>query len=388
MVANYLIRTLSDPGGTSMIRTSTHALSNLMDFISTCAHAVNAGMLYLDGTLRVTVFNDLARDLLNGGIAVGESAPLAQCLEAEREEYQLLAETVQSGEALRDKVVAWEVAGQLRHVLVDSYPLPGEDCPGGMLVMIKDLGNLATLEQNIQRTEKLATVGKIAAGIAHEIRNPLTTVKGFLQVLEERLVARDMLEETGYVRLIMDEIHRVNGLVSELLLLSKPRQAQKEPCHIEDILNDLEPIIEAETLLRSVEFTLSIAPDAKEALVRADVAMLKQVLMNLVKNALEAMENGGRLRIGVDTEGDWLRIDVSDTGPGIPYYQTDKIFDAFFTTKEKGTGLGLPICQRIVADHGGEIRVSSKGFGTTFSVLLPQIGDTAPSSQAAPRAGA
>ena len=236
-------------------------------------------------------------------------------------------------------------------------------------MMMKDLANFTAIEQHMQRTDKLATVGKIAAGIAHEIRNPLTTIKGFLQMMEHRLKAQEMTAELQYIQVMLSEIERVNSLVSELLLLAKPHRAQKLPCSIGALLGDLNPLIELQALLRGIEYEYSVGD---VPLIVADPSLIKQVILNLVKNALEAMEEARELRVAVYTSSDHrVQIDVSDTGPGIPYYQIDKIFDAFYTTKEKGTGLGLPICQRIICEHGGEIRVSSKGFGTTFSVLLP-----------------
>ncbi|MCL6626784.1 MAG: PAS domain-containing protein [Alicyclobacillus shizuokensis] len=363
-------------------------LTKLLDSMPLWARAMNAGLLYLDEDLDVFVLNDVARELLGDRLEVGVAARLSDCLPADRDAYRLLMDTVLTREPLRDRLVAWESHGQLRHLLVDSYPLQSSgNRPGGMLVMAKDLGSLTAMEQNMQRTEKLATVGKIAAGVAHEIRNPLTTVRGFLQMLSERLGACGLQEEIGYIELIMEEIQRINNLVTELLLLSKPRRMRKERCTVAAVLTDLQPVIAADALLRGAEFTQHLEDDARRAWIWADVAMLKQLIMNLAKNALEAMENGGRLGIRATVEGGWLRLDVSDTGPGIPPYQTDKIFEEFFTTKDKGTGLGLPICQRIVADHGGSIRVFSKGFGTTFSVFLPLENDTrgasAPSAWAA-----
>ena len=175
-------------------------------------------------------------------------------------------------------------------------------------------------------------------------------------------------DELQFTEVMLREIDRVNDLVSELLLLSKPHKVSMQPCSVREVVEDIYPLIYSESLLRDVEFECNIEQDAT---IFADNAMMKQVLLNLTKNSLEAMDKSGHLRICVTGNGDMIQIQVSDTGPGIPYYQLDRIFNAFYTTKEKGTGLGLPICQRIITEHGGEIRVSSKGFGCTFSVLIP-----------------
>jgi signal transduction histidine kinase len=258
----------------------------------------------------------------------------------------------------------------IRHVLIDSYCREGAQGFTGMFVLMKDLGDFSMLEQQMQRTEKLATIGKIAAGIAHEIRNPLTTVRGLLQMLEHRYASQNVIEQREYVQVMLQEIDRVNDLVSELLLLAKPHRMCKVPSSIQQLVEELRPLVESEALLRKIEVRWHLL---ETPLVWADAGMMKQVVLNLVKNAMEAMEDGGVLTVSLDVDGGTVRLEVADTGPGIPYYQMDKIFDAFFTTKEKGTGLGLPICQRIISEHKGEIRVSSKGFGTTFSILLPKL---------------
>jgi len=331
---------------------------------------LNSGVMFISKSLDVLVYNDLAGQLLDTHVEIGQPVAMEHCLRTDREEYQALVNMVHSEREYRDFVMTWEVNGRIRHVLIDSFAKRDErrQCTG-IYVFMKDLGNFTALEQQMQRSDKLATVGKIAAGIAHEIRNPLTTLKGFLQMMDGRFREREMAVELQYTDVMLKEIERVNSLVGELLLLSKPHKVEKSLCSIPALLSELNPLLQSQALLHGIDYVQDIQ-DVPPVVV--DTALLKQVVLNLVKNALEAMDNGGgALGITVHVAEDWLYIDVSDTGPGIPYYQMDKIFDAFFTTKEKGTGLGLPICQRIIADHGGEIRVSSKGFGATFSILLP-----------------
>lgn len=330
---------------------------------------LNSGVMLISKSLDILVYNDLAGQLLDTRVELGQSMPMARCLREGREEYQILASMVLTEREYRDFVMTWEVNGQIRHVLIDSFVKRDErQACVGLYVLMKDLGNFTVLEQQMQRSDKLATIGKIAAGIAHEIRNPLTTLKGFLQMMDNRFRAKDMSAELGYTEVMLKEVERVNSLVSELLMLSKPHRVEKALCTVQGLFSEINPLLEAQALLRGIDYITNVQDVPP---VYGDPSMLKQVVLNLAKNAMEAMENGGKLCIEVESRDDSVVIHVSDSGPGIPYYQMDKIFDAFFTTKEKGTGLGLPICQRIIADHGGEIRVSSKGFGSTFSVLLP-----------------
>lgn len=337
---------------------------------------LNMGIAFVGEDLRITLCNPMAGQLLNTQVPLGEPWPLDVCLDPSCEEYRFVLDLSVYQREYRNFVVTWEDNGRIRHVLIDSFKQEYESGVVGMYMVMKDVADFTALEQQMQRTDKLATVGKIAAGIAHEIRNPLTTIKGFLQMMEHRFRAQEMTAELQYIQVMLGEIERVNSLVSELLLLAKPHQAQKQPCSLRSLMNDLNPLIESQALLRGIEYECAVDD---VPMIIGDAALLKQVILNLVKNAFEAMENGGILRVRISLASDGrVQLDVSDTGPGIPYYQMDKIFDAFYTTKEKGTGLGLPICQRIVAEHGGEIRVSSKGFGTTFSVLLPAVASQLP----------
>lgn len=348
---------------------SEQAPSALDGFERAHLELLNAGVLYITKDFHMTVQNELARKLLDANVALNQSILLQECFNPEQEEYQILVGVMNAERELRDAIVKWETDGRIRHMLMDTFlDYSPESRVLGMYVVVKDLGNFSALDQQMQRSEKLATIGKIAAGIAHEIRNPLTTIKGFLQMMEARFTQKEMASELTYTDMMLTEIEKVNALITELLLLSKPHIVDREPCLIADLLRDIAPVIEHDAKLRGIAYTIEILSDNQ---ILADKQMMKQALLNIAKNAIEAMEPGGTLRLQVRRNDAQVQLDVIDTGPGIPYYQIDKIFDAFYTTKDKGTGLGLPISQRIITNHGGEIRISSKGFGTTFSIFVP-----------------
>lgn len=289
------------------------------------------------------------------------------------EEFEWMHRMVRERVLLRNHVFNITRQGKLCTLLADSYFLrnkAGEQV--GIVLFLKDIGNLVSLEKQLQHNEKLATVGKIAAGVAHEIRNPLTSVKGFLQMMRTELERNGMYKEQNFTTVMLDEIERINGLVKELLLLSKPRELKMEFIDLRELLGAMVPLVESESNLHNIQFELLTE---EMPLVHADRELLKQVFLNLVKNAIEAMEetDGGQLRVRTqfDAEKFEVRVHVQDSGPGIPHYMMDRIFDAFFTTKETGIGLGLPICQRLVNDVGGKLTVMSKGYGTTVTVQLP-----------------
>ncbi|WP_234969674.1 two-component system sensor histidine kinase NtrB [Alicyclobacillus vulcanalis] len=330
---------------------------------------IHAGVVFLSKSLLIRLENRLARDLF-GWTEERSIAPLSDVLPIDSEEYQLLCRIVSEDCEYRDAVVKWEVGGTVRHVLMDSFVARhAQSDEPGVYVVLRDMGNFALLNQHTERIERIATIGRLAAGVAHEIRNPLTTIKGFLQLLEQRLERADMLDEIAYIRVMMQEIERVNALVAELLMLSKPHEMTWTSVSVLEVLQHLRPWLDEEAEKRGVETVFEVPADLE---LQADRGMMEQLFLHLAKNALEAMDKGGRFTVRGRAADGRVELEFSDTGPGIPYYLFDRIFDVFYTTKEKGTGLGLAICQRIVADHGGQIRVSSKGFGTTFTVSLPQ----------------
>ncbi|WP_309122924.1 ATP-binding protein [Paenibacillus sp.] len=214
------------------------------------------------------------------------------------------------------------------------------------------------------RAEKLRVVGELAAGMAHEIRNPLTTVKGFVQVAH-----RDGNLGRWY-ELIMDEITRMNELTSEFLQFSKPSLANMKPHPLQGCASRAFKLLEPEGLRQG--HTLRCDFQEEAILVRMDRDKIVQMLINLVKNAFDAMEESGVVTIAVRREGTIAVMTVEDTGKGIPAPALEKLFDPFYTTKEHGTGLGLAISHKIVADHGGTMEVRSRvDEGTTFTLRFP-----------------
>ena len=294
------------------------------------------------------------------------------CFSICRPSTQFLHRAVREGVTFRNHPATWTIQGRTYDLLVDSYVL--RNARGeveGAYMSLKDISNLRSLETQLQRQERLITIGQIAAGTAHEIRNPLTSIKGFLQILNQRLDSQGMVREKGYTEVMLKELERINHLVSELLLLGKDKEVQYRPLQVVEVLREILPIIETQAHMHHVSVRLEIKPHLP--LVRADSELLKQVFLNIAKNGIEAMEGEGQLTISqrLDEEANMLIVSISDTGPGIPAYVMDRIFDPFFTTKENGTGLGLAVCQKIMHDMGGALTFSTKGYGTTFYIHLP-----------------
>lgn len=224
-------------------------------------------------------------------------------------------------------------------------------------------------EKKQNEVQKLELVGSLAASTAHEIRNPLTGIKGLVQLLSEKYKEPS---DQFYFSVIQKEIERINQIVSEFLILGKPTIQKLEIIDIREIVEEVKPLITSEANLFHVSLTFH-TPDTP-VIIKCSKDQMKQVILNLSKNALEAMQSGGRLTIQVEIVKKSCKISISDTGVGIPKDNLDKIFLPFYTSKESGTGLGLVVCKRIIHEFGGEISLSSKmNEGTIVEISLPLI---------------
>ncbi len=230
-----------------------------------------------------------------------------------------------------------------------------------------DISNVKSTEEMLQRAEKLAVVGELAAGVAHEIRNPLTTLKGFTQLLSERMPDADK----PFVELMLSELDRIEGITNEFMIVAKPQAMRREPVDVRQLLEQVIAFMHPEALLNGIE--IGKHDDGGEAVISCDGNQLKQVFLNVIKNALDAMTAGGRLQIALRRQNEQqLCVRISDTGCGMPEEVVSRLGEPFYTLKGKGTGLGLMVSLRIIEAHQGVVTFRSKvGEGTTVEMLLP-----------------
>lgn len=281
------------------------------------------------------------------------------------------------------QLVIYPVDGKNRHFEITASPLrnsQGEPCH--ILVLKRDV----TLEKEYQakyyQAEKMATVGMLAAGVAHEINNPLAAISGFAEGLKRRLprienrLEADLVEDfEEYVGTILKECRRCQEIVQSLLTFSRQKAMDFSPFDLNTLVTDTLKLIHH----RIKQFTdqpVHLELDAALPSIYGDPSQLKQVILNLVLNALDAIEQKGTITIRTFMEdGEWVHLMIEDTGCGIPGEHMDKLFEPFFTTKPvgHGVGIGLATCYHIIQNHGGEIVVGSeKGKGSVFTVKLPQ----------------
>jgi len=282
---------------------------------------------------------------------------------------QLFLRTVQTGELMTADFRARCRAGTWTLLEGRGVPVWGSDGQVERIVTVcRDVTERRQTEELLLQSEKLSVAGQLAAGIAHEIRNPLTALKGFLQLMSMTQQAKG-----EYLDVMFSELNRIELILSELLVLAKPQAITFKPKDIRDILTDVLTLIETQANLNSIVIASHFASNLRPLL--GDENQLKQVFINFFKNAIEAMPDGGTVLLHVLPEGDHtLLVRIIDQGVGIPPERIPKLGQPFYTTKEKGTGLGLMVSYKILDEHGGTVQIASQvGAGTTISVRLPMI---------------
>ncbi len=237
----------------------------------------------------------------------------------------------------------------------------------------RHLRKVKEMEDRIQLAERLSSLGHLAAGVAHEIRNPLNAIGMGLQRLKREFLPQEESKKEEYLsftELIFKEIRRVNEIIEQFLTLSRPFQLNMKLSSLQDLLKNLVTLLQEEASSQGIQIQAETNSDLP--LIKMDDEKLTQAFLNIMKNGIQAMEQGGILRVETQSFKDRVEVSVSDLGSGIPPDQMEKIFNYYYTTKEKGVGLGLPIAHRIIEAHGGQLKVESQvGFGTKVTITLP-----------------
>ncbi|PYZ99037.1 hypothetical protein CR205_10885 [Alteribacter lacisalsi] len=244
-------------------------------------------------------------------------------------------------------------------------PMVSEGEVVGSVFTFRDITEKKKSEEMLHQSEKLSAVGQLAAGIAHEIRNPLTSLKGFLQLIE--IYGNEKKE---YFKIMKSEFGRIEQILTELLILSKPQSLDKEVCDLNELLDHITTLLETQAIIKNIGIERTFTDDALQVFCAPH--QIKQVFVNLLKNAIESMEQGGTIRVDVHEEDGNAVVKVIDEGCGIPKDQLKRIGEPFYSTKETGTGLGLMVTFKIIEEHGGTVDIDSEqGTGTTFTITFP-----------------
>ena len=282
-----------------------------------------------------------------------------------------LKEALDRGESISEKEMVCEFTkDKIVPVSVSASKIINEEGQFvGQVLILRDLGEVRNLQDEIRRKEKLAAIGGLAAGVAHEIRNPLSSIKGIASYFKSKF--DEDSDDKKAAGVMIQEVDRLNRVISELLEFARPKELKLKQTDINELLEHSVRLIQKEASNKDIAIKLNLSQQQLVAEIDSD--RFSQCLLNLYLNALQAMDTGGRLTIENSiTEGNSINIEIKDTGSGIKTEDLNKIFDPYFTTKVKGTGLGLAIVHKIIEAHKGQVKVRSvSGQGTAFTIVMP-----------------
>jgi two-component system nitrogen regulation sensor histidine kinase GlnL len=352
---------------------------------------VDDGIIVLDTRLRIQTFNQAAERITGFSKRRALGHPIHETFHRNPQIVAQMRRTLDSGQtSLNHDAPFLTRDGTTRFISLTCSPI--SDRLGrrvGVAVVFKDRTMVREMEERARHSDNLRLLATMTAGIAHEVKNPLGGIRGAAQIL------REAVEEGGGDRgtlvqcadLVIQQVDRIDRLIEDLLDLSSPKKLHLEPVNINKVLNDLIPLLRAETDEDIVAFETAFDPSLPP--VRGDEARLTQVFLNLLRNASDAVRDrpeGGavHVRTGIDlahrsvrsdhASGPTIAVEITDDGPGIRAEDLGNLFTPFFTTKARGSGLGLAVSHKLVEDHGGTLNLSSHyGSGTTVRVTLPAV---------------
>jgi two-component system sensor histidine kinase PilS (NtrC family) len=396
-LAGYLARRLEEQG--SELERKQLDIRELQALNQNILSSITSGVLSLDQQERVLFLNNSAERLLGYQMELVYGRPAADALPELAEAIEALVKAEAHHPHAGANSVLWEgwlvphgePEAERAFISVSHSRLyDGDGQPYGHILVLQDLTLVHRMRSHVQRQDRLAAVGQLAAAIAHEIRNPLASISGSVEMLKMFIEAGE--DEERLMNIVIREIDRLNGLISEFLEYTRSRRRSRVSISLHDIITETVELFRMDRRLAGeVQVHLEMEEKTRENIL-ADVEGMRQVFWNLLRNAAEAMEGKGNIHIKVlAMEGSYLpdgrwglerplspqgehggyRILVSDDGPGIPATVQAHIFEPFFTTKQEGTGLGLATIYRIVEDHDGVIAVDSSPRGATFQIDLP-----------------
>lgn len=349
-------------------RTSVETLEQMKAFTGLLISRMPSAIAATDQDNRIKVWNP-TMELLTGKSArqaVGQSAEAVL-----PKELAAVVKRSTEREVIDHEMRLTDSNNVHRIFLASALPVTDQqnEYKGGVLVL-HDHTELKNLENKVRRHERFAALGKMAAGVAHEVRNPLSSIKGFATLIGGRFSAGS--EEAEAAQLLIHEVDRLNRSISELLNYAKPLPLHPEATDLGQLLQNTIKLIEGDAREAKVAVRLQIEKNLP--LIDVDRDRISQVLLNLYLNSLQAMEKGGELTIfaGIERDGSEIKLEIADTGIGIDEQHLETILDPYFTTKADGTGLGLALAAKIIEEHGGTLSFgSTPGEGTTVTVRLP-----------------
>ena len=363
--------------------TAKELMNTLEDYYATVIDSVGDGVIVVNRDGVITLFNPAAEEITGYSRRQVMGGAFEKLFSHEKAMLDMVAKTNRTSITITDNEnMVVRSAARVKPVAATCYPLmlaSGENI--GAILTLKDISYIRELEAAVRQADRLSTLGTLAAGLAHEIKNPLAGIKGAAQLLEREFKADTPICE--YTRVMIRETERIDNIIHELLELASPRPLKLGQVNLHRVLGDILLLQKQAVNGRQISFTKQFDPSIPDII--ADEEMLTRLFLNLVRNAIDAMGETGELTIVSRVMSDYrmtrnerqsrmVAVEVSDSGPGIQPADLENIWTPFYTSKSTGTGLGLTICHKIVSEHRGMIKVDSEaGYGARFTVLLPIV---------------
>ncbi len=327
-------------------------------------------VIFLNPERRVLFFNKVAEGMIGRPLDEVVEISLEELLPPPHPLRPLIAVVAASSSAARDTTVALNQDGRVKEFLVSVFPVRDAARVMGTVVLLKDLESFKTVQSLISYSAKLAALGRLTSGVAHEVRNPLNAMMIHVELLRDRLASTPPDVQQS-LDIIGSEVQRLDRVVQGFLRFMRPQELSLKALDLNALLGSVAALLEAEWQARGVHFHWEL--DSALPPIRADEELLRQAFLNILQNACQAMPVGGTVTISTAREGrELIRVSIADEGVGIPAENLEKIFKLYFTTKPDGSGIGLSIVYRIIQMHDGTIEARSENRqGTTMVVRLP-----------------
>jgi len=342
------------------------SLSRITIFSEAVVKNMPIGLIALDDQGKIVTCNEKAQAVLEVACSDALGKQAMTLLPAPLK--KILAELPESGGFLERDIQLIFAEGKEHTWEAIAAGLMDEGIPAGRILLIRDVTAIRQMENEVTRSRHLNSIGSLAAGVAHEIRNPLSSIKGFAVYFKERLSGNKEDEQMADV--MIQETERLNRVISQLIEFARPLELKKEKVQFVELVQHTIKLIAADAQKNKISVEIDAVADLPE--VEVDPDKIKQVLLNIFLNSLAALKDGGKLIIALELKADNLTVVISDNGAGIKKLDLLRIYDPYFTSKPAGTGLGLAVVQKIMEAHGGKINVeSTAGQGTKVFLFFP-----------------